>query len=95
MIRADFAYFKHDATANHVINNGGVGEYQIDNDSIVFAEDSGKIYTHGGVFGGSGNGTTYNAGEGIEIDNNTISVDEEWLDDKLDGIEGGITYKAG
>lgn len=76
----DFAYFRADATAREAINSGHVGEYAITKDVIVFAGDSGSIYTQGKKFGGS---TNITEGTGIDVQEEdgvyTISLDTAWL----------------
>lgn len=73
----DFAYFKHENTYKYF----NKASQSIDDRTVVFVEDSGKIYTHGGEFGGK---TIYNGGDGIRIDEaDTISINTSWLDSRI------------
>lgn len=73
----DFAYFKHENTYKYF----NKASQSIDDRTVVFVEDSGKIYTHGGEFGGK---TIYNGGDGILInEEDTISINTSWLDSRI------------
>jgi len=63
-----FAYFKNIDNYTSEYNSRNNAESHIDNQTICFIEDGGKIYTHGKQFGGgSGSDTTTIGGETINV----------------------------
>lgn len=74
------------------------GDISIDDETICFVSDTGKIYTQGYEFGGQSD-TTYTAGDYINIQNNSINVDYTSLKNRLSndgfGSGTGVVYTEG
>ena len=86
----DFAIFKTPSQYQSEYNNGP----HVDDQTICFVSDTGKIYTHGHEFGG--NGATYTGGDGININSsNVISVDTSWLGQQIQNRINNITPGGG
>lgn len=81
----DFAIFKTPSQYQSEYNNGP----HVDDETICFVSDTGKIYTHGHEFGGKG--ATYTGEGGININSsNVISIDTNWL--RNQNLGGGGNY---
>lgn len=95
----NFALFGNITKQQYDTLRGPGGNSSIDDQTICFVSDTGKIYTQGYEFGSQSN-TTYTAGTDINISNRTISLDRNsllsWLRNQNIGNSGsGTTYTAG
>ena len=94
----NFALFGNITKQQYDTLRGPSGNNSIDDQTICFVSDTGKIYTQGYEFGGQ-SGTTYTAGDYIKILNNSINVDYTSLKNRLsnDGIGSGtgVVYTEG
>ena len=95
----NFALFGNITKQQYDTLRGPSGNSSIDDQTICFVSNTGKIYTQGYEFGGQSD-TTYTAGTDINISNRTISLDRNsllsWLRNQNIGNNGsGTTYTAG
>lgn len=83
----DFAWFK---TKQQYDNK--IGTADVDRETICFISDDHTIYTHNTQFGGNGGqNTTYEGSSSININNNVISVNQDWVDGRINNIVENIT----